>query len=63
VTFAPVARLKAIRILLAISVAKGFGLYQMDVKSAFLNGCLEEEVYVKQPPGFESVEFSAECTS
>jgi hypothetical protein len=49
-TFSPVARLEAIRILLAFSVAKGFKLYQMDVKSAFLNGFLEEEVYVKQPP-------------
>jgi hypothetical protein len=47
--------LEAIRILLAFSVAKGFKLYQMDVKSAFLNGFLEEEVYVRQPPGFESV--------
>jgi hypothetical protein len=56
-TFAPVARLEAIRILLSFSVAKGFKLYQMDVKSAFLNGFLEEEVYVKQPTGFESVEF------
>jgi hypothetical protein len=56
-TFAPVARLEAIRILLAFSVAKGFKLYQMDVKSAFLNGFLEEEVYVKQPPGFECAEF------
>jgi hypothetical protein len=56
-TFAPVARLEAIRILLAFSVAKGFKLYQMDVKSAFLNGFLEVDVYVKQPPGFESVEF------
>jgi hypothetical protein len=56
-TFAPVARLEAIRILLAFSVAKGFKLYQMDVKSAFLNGFLEEEVYVKQPAGFESAEF------
>jgi hypothetical protein len=49
--------LEAIRILLVFSVAKGFKLYQMDVKSAFLNGFLEEEVYVRQPPGFESVEF------
>jgi hypothetical protein len=55
--FAPVAHLEAIRILLAFSVAKGFKLYQMDVKSAFLNGFLEEEVYVEQPQGFESVEF------
>jgi hypothetical protein len=56
-TFAPIARLEAIRTLLAFFVAKGFKLFQMDVKSAFLNGFLEEEVYVKQPPGFESVEF------
>jgi hypothetical protein len=56
-TFATVPRLEAIRILLAFSVAKGFKLYQMDVKSAFLNGFLQEEVYVKQPPGFESTEF------
>jgi hypothetical protein len=56
-TFAPVARLEAMRILLAFSVAKGFKLYQMDVNSGFLNGFLEEEVYVRQPPGFDSVEF------
>jgi hypothetical protein len=56
-TFALVARLEAIRILLAFSVAKGFKLHQMDVKSAFLNGVLEEEVYVRQPPGFESEKY------
>jgi hypothetical protein len=56
-TFSPVAHLEAIRILLAFFVAKGFRLYQIDVKSAFLNGFLEEEVYVRQPPRFESVEF------
>lgn len=56
-TFAPVARLEAIRILLAFAIAKGFKLFQMDVKSAFLNGFLEEEVYVKQPPGFESAKY------
>jgi hypothetical protein len=56
-TFAPVARLEAIRILLAFSVAKGFKLHQMDVKSAFLNGVLEEELYVRQPPGFESEKY------
>jgi hypothetical protein len=53
-TFAPVARLEAIRILLAFFMDKGFKKYQMDVKSAFLNGVLEEKVYVRQPPGFES---------
>jgi hypothetical protein len=42
-TFAPVARLEAIRILLALSVANRFKLHQMDVKSAFLNGVLEEK--------------------
>jgi hypothetical protein len=56
-TFALVARLEAIRILLAFSVAKGFKLYQINVKSAFSNGFLEEEVYARQPPGFESVVF------
>jgi hypothetical protein len=49
--------LDAIRILLAFYVAKGFKLHQMDVKSAFLNGVLEEEVYVRQPPGFESEKY------
>jgi hypothetical protein len=43
--------------LLAFSVAKGFKLHQMDVKSAFQNGVLEEEVYVRQPPGFESEKY------
>jgi hypothetical protein len=62
-TFAPVAHLEAIRILLAFSVAKGFKLHQMDVRSAFLNGVLEEEVYVRQPPGFESEKYPHWCTS
>jgi hypothetical protein len=53
-TFAPVACLEAIRILLAFSVVKGFKLHQMDVKSAFMNGVLEEEVYLRQAPGYES---------
>jgi hypothetical protein len=57
VIFAPVACLVAIRILLAFSVDKGFKLHQMDVKSAFLNGVLEEEVYVRQPPGIESEKY------
>src|SRR5664279_1683015 len=52
-TFAPVARLESIRILLAYASHHNFKLQQMDVKSAFLNGPLNELVYVKQPPGFE----------
>jgi hypothetical protein len=51
-TFAHVARLEAIRILLAFVASKGFNLYQMDVKSAFLNGVIQEEVFVRQPLGF-----------
>jgi hypothetical protein len=51
-TYAPVARLESIRILLAYATYHGFKLYQMDVKSAFLNGPIKEEVYVEQPPGF-----------
>jgi hypothetical protein len=46
-TFAPVARLEAIRILLAFATSMGFKVYQMDVKSAFLNGVIQEEVYVR----------------
>ncbi|GJS72307.1 putative ribonuclease H-like domain-containing protein [Tanacetum coccineum] len=50
--FAPVARLEAIRIFLAFASYMGFIVYQMDVKSAFLYGKIDEEVYVSQPPGF-----------
>jgi len=55
--FAPVTRIKAIRILIAFAAHMEFKLYQMDVKSAFLNGYLKEEVYVMQPPSFENSEF------
>jgi hypothetical protein len=51
--YAPVARLGAIRILLAYACAHNIKLYQMDVKSAFLNGYINEKVYVERPPGFE----------
>nr|GEX79533.1 retrovirus-related Pol polyprotein from transposon TNT 1-94 [Tanacetum cinerariifolium] len=57
-TFAPVARLEAIKIFFAFSTYMNFIIYQMGVKSSFLNGKLKEEVYVKQPSGFESNEFS-----
>ena len=55
--FAPVARIEAIRIFLAFASFKRFKVYQMDVKSAFLYGNIEEEVYVCQPPGFEDLKF------
>jgi hypothetical protein len=51
-TFAPVARLESIRLLLGVACILKFKLFQMDVKSAFLNGYLNEEVYVEQPKGF-----------
>ena len=51
-TFAPVARLEAIRLFQAYASHKNFKVFQMDVKRAFLNGKLSEEVYVAQPPGF-----------
>ncbi|PNY08863.1 hypothetical protein L195_g005400 [Trifolium pratense] len=54
-TFAPVPRLEAIRLLLSYVVNHNITLYQMDVKSVFLNGVISEEVYVKQPPGFEDI--------
>ena len=56
-TFAPTAILEVIRMLLAFSCYKNFILYQMDVKSAFLNDLINEEVFVEQPPGFESYNF------
>ena len=56
-TYAPMARLESICILLAYASHHNFKLQQMDVKSAFLNGPLKELVYVKQPPGFEDLHF------
>nr|GEX47731.1 retrovirus-related Pol polyprotein from transposon TNT 1-94 [Tanacetum cinerariifolium] len=56
-TFLPVARIEAIRIFLAFATYMNFKVYQMNIKSAFLNGKLKEEVFVKQPPGFECSEF------
>jgi hypothetical protein len=56
-TFAPIARLESIHILLLYATHHDFKLYQMDVKSAFMNGPIKEEVYVEQPPGFEDEEY------
>jgi len=55
-TYAPIVRLQAIRLLLAFACIMDFGLFQMDVKSIFLNGLIEEEVYIGQPPGFVDYE-------
>ena len=52
-TYAPVARLDVIRLILSFACSNDFQLFQMDVKSAFLNGIIKEEVYLEQPPGFE----------
>jgi hypothetical protein len=53
-TFAHVARLEAISILLAFATSKRFKLYQIDVKNDFLNNVIQEEVYISQPPDFEN---------
>jgi hypothetical protein len=56
-TFALVACLEANRILLAFAAFKGFKLYQIDLKSVFLNSVIQEEVYVRQPPCFENPKY------
>jgi hypothetical protein len=64
-TFAHVAHLEVIRILLAFATSRGFKLYQMDVKSVFLNGVIKEEVFVRQPPPpvSRTPNILIECTS
>jgi hypothetical protein len=51
--FAPVARWDTIRTILALAASKGWDVYQLDVKSAFLHGELVEDVYIEQPPGYQ----------
>ncbi|RDX85552.1 hypothetical protein CR513_33244, partial [Mucuna pruriens] len=51
--FAPDAKIETIRLVIGVAIFRGWSLHQLDVKSAYLNGSLQEEVYVCQPPGFE----------
>nr|GFB12470.1 zinc finger CCCH domain-containing protein 14 [Tanacetum cinerariifolium]GFB45164.1 zinc finger CCCH domain-containing protein 14 [Tanacetum cinerariifolium] len=51
-TYSPVTRITSIRMILAIAALRNLEVYQMDVKTAFLNGDLEEEIYMNQPEGF-----------
>jgi hypothetical protein len=52
-TFAPVAKYTSIRAIISLAASMGWSLHQMDVKTAFLNGLIEEEVYIEKPQGFE----------
>jgi len=56
-TFAPIARLEAVRLLLSFACMNGFRLFHMDVKSTSLNGIVNEEIFVSQPPGFEDHQY------
>jgi hypothetical protein len=62
-TFGPIACLEAIKILLAFTAFKGFKLYQMDLKNAFLNGVIQDEVYVRYPQVSRTTNILIECTS
>jgi hypothetical protein len=51
-TFAPIAKMNSIHLVLSLVASQGWSVYQMDVKSAFLHGDLDEEIYMEYPPGF-----------
>ncbi|KAM1401398.1 hypothetical protein ACFX1X_028606 [Malus domestica] len=60
-TFAPVAKMNSVRVLLSVAINCGWTLYQMDVKNAFLQGELQEEVYMQPPPGFDGIKGNMVC--
>jgi hypothetical protein len=62
-TFAPVAHLEVIRILLAFAASKEFNLYQIDMKNAFLNGLIQKEVFVRKPRVLRTPNILIECIS
>jgi hypothetical protein len=62
-TYSPVARLTTIRVLLSLAASHGLFVHQMDVKTTFLNGELEEEIYMDQPDGFIAKGQEGKCAS